>query len=157
MGARGFVAGTAVLAALAVAAPGVARAGEAEAEADLAYHGAAVLAGGWLDVRFVPRNHGPAAVPEATVRLRWSAALEDRQWLPGGCARAGERTVLCRIAAVPAQGLGEQLRLRVRLAGEPSEVLAEIDTVWGGGTVDPNRDNDRRRVLVLDTGDTYYF
>jgi hypothetical protein len=33
----------------------------------------------------------------------------------------------------------------------------ELDTVWGGGAVDRNRDNDRQRVLVLDTGDTYYF
>jgi hypothetical protein len=29
--------------------------------------------------------------------------------------------------------------------------------VWRGGTVDRNRENDRRRVLVLDTGDPYYF
>jgi hypothetical protein len=29
--------------------------------------------------------------------------------------------------------------------------------VWGGGAVDRNRENDRQRVLVLDTGDAYYF
>ncbi|MBW8801049.1 MAG: hypothetical protein JF597_48135 [Streptomyces sp.] len=33
----------------------------------------------------------------------------------------------------------------------------EIDTVWKGGTVDRNRENDRQRVLVLDSGDEYYF
>lgn len=33
----------------------------------------------------------------------------------------------------------------------------EIDTVWGGGTVDRDHGNDRQRVLVLDTGDSYVF
>jgi hypothetical protein len=47
--------------------------------------------------------------------------------------------------------------MRVRLRGTPSEVLLEIDTVWNGGTVDRNRENDRQRVLVLDSGDQYYF
>ncbi|WP_239157791.1 hypothetical protein [Streptomyces sp. SID13726] len=126
-------------------------------EADLAYHGAASMAGGRVDVRFTPRNHGPSAVPDATVRLRWSEALVDRQGLPAGCARSGERVVLCRVGALAADGLGERVELRVRLKGVPSEVLLEIDTVWGGGTVDRNRSNDRQRVLVLDSGDEYYF
>ncbi|NUR43221.1 MAG: hypothetical protein HOV73_24385 [Streptomyces sp.] len=126
-------------------------------EADLAYHGAASMASGQVDVRFTPRNHGPSAVPDATVRLRWSEPLANRQQLPDGCARSGARVVLCRVGALDADGLGEQIELRLRLRGEPSEVLVDIDTVWSGGVVDRNRANDRQRVLVLDTGDTYYF
>jgi hypothetical protein len=126
-------------------------------EADLAYHGAASMSGGRVDVRFTPRNHGPAAVPDATVRLRWSEPLVDRQTLPDGCARAEERVVLCRVGALAADEVGERVQLRVRLLGVPSEVLLEIDTVWNGGTVDRNRENDRQRVLVLDSGDEYYF
>ena len=126
-------------------------------EADLAYHGAASMVAGRVDVRFTPRNHGPAAVPDATVRLRWSEPLVNRQTLPDGCARSDERVVLCRVGALAADGLGERVELRVRVRGVPSEVLLEIDTVWNGGTVDRNRENDRQRVLVLDSGDEYYF
>ncbi|MEU9173707.1 hypothetical protein AB0D34_39075 [Streptomyces sp. NPDC048420] len=126
-------------------------------EADLAYHGAASMAGGWVDLRFTPRNHGPAEVPDATVRLRWSEPLVDRQVLPGGCARFSERVVLCRVGALAADGVGERVEMRVRVRGVPSEVLLEIDTVWNGGTVDRNGENDRQRVLVLDSGDEYYF
>lgn len=126
-------------------------------EADLAYHGAASMAGGQVDVRFTPRNHGPSAVPDASVRLRWSEPLANRQELPTGCARSGARVVLCRVGALAADGLGEQIGLRLRLRGVPAEVLLEIDTVWSGGVVDRNRLNDRQRVLVLDTGDTYFF
>ncbi|MET7476683.1 hypothetical protein ABZT17_20230 [Streptomyces sp. NPDC005648] len=126
-------------------------------EADLAYHGAASMDRGTVEVRFTPRNHGPSAVPDATVRLRWSVALADAQALPLGCARSEERVVLCRVGALAADDLGEQIDLRVRLVGAPSEVLLEIDTVWSGGAVDRNRVNDRQRVLVLDTGDEYYF
>lgn len=126
-------------------------------EADLAYHGAVSMAGGQVDVRFTPRNHGPAAVPDATVRLRWSKPLADRQTLPEGCARSGERVVVCRTGALAADEVGERIELRVRLRDASSEVLLELDTVWGGGAVDGNRANDQQRVLVLDTGDTYYF
>lgn len=126
-------------------------------EADLAYHGAVSMAAGHVDVRFTPRNHGPSAVPDATVRLRWSEPLANRQLLPDGCARSGPRAVLCRVGALAADGLGDQIGLRLRLRGEPSEALLEIDTVWSAGVVDRNHMNDRQRVLVLDTGDTYYF
>ncbi|MEV6171327.1 hypothetical protein AB0L99_24205 [Streptomyces sp. NPDC051954] len=126
-------------------------------EADLAYHGAASMAAGRVDVRLTPRNHGPSAVSDASVQLHWSAPLADAQTLPGGCARAGEKDVVCRVGALSADKLGKQMSLRVGLRGTPSEVLLEIDTVWNGGTVDRNRDNDRQRVLVLDTGDEYYF
>ncbi|MXM62537.1 hypothetical protein GR925_03485 [Streptomyces sp. HUCO-GS316] len=134
-----------------------ARAAGVVPEADLAYHGAVSLAAGWADLRFTPRNHGPAAAPDVTVRLRWSEPLTDRQALPGGCVRSGQRVVLCRIGALAADGLGEQIALRVRLRSAPAEAVLEIDTVWSGGAVDRNRQNDRQRVLVLDTGDTYYF
>lgn len=108
-------------------------------------------------MRFTPRNHGPAAVPDATVRLQWSEPLVNEQTLPEGCARSAERVVLCRVGALAADGVGERVAMRVLLRGAPSEVLLEIDTVWNGGTVDRNRENDRQRVLVLDSGDEYYF
>ncbi|MEV3909209.1 hypothetical protein [Streptomyces canus] len=126
-------------------------------EADLAYHGAASMAGGRVDVRFTPRNHGPAAVPDAIVRLRWSEPIVEGQTLPEGCARSAARVVLCRVGALAADGVGKRVEMWVRLRGVPSEVLLEIDTVWNGGTVDRNRENDRQRVLVLDSGDAYYF
>ncbi|MFC8431518.1 hypothetical protein [Streptomyces sp. NPDC057253] len=150
-------AGAAVAAAVAVLGGGGAAVAGDRAEADLAYHGVAVMSGGRMDLRFTPRNHGPEAVPDATVRLRWSEPLEDRQVLPDGCAREAERVVVCRVGALGADSVGERVELRVRLLGVPSEVLLEIDTVWDGGTVDLNRANDRQRVLVLDSGDEYYF
>ncbi|GAB2876095.1 hypothetical protein GCM10027074_50070 [Streptomyces deserti] len=126
-------------------------------EADLAYHGSAAMAGSRVEVRLTPRNHGPSAVSDATVGLRWSVPLADRQELPAGCARSGRQVVLCRTGALAADGVGERIELRVWLRGAPPEVLLELDTVWGGGAVDRNRDNDRQRVLVLSTGDAYYF
>ncbi|MFD3498939.1 hypothetical protein ACFWWT_38380 [Streptomyces sp. NPDC058676] len=152
---RGLAVWGAVVVAVGAVAP-VASAAE-RPEADLAYHGSATMASGLVDVRFTPRNHGPSAVPDATVRLRWSQPLAVRQMLPDGCARSGRRVVLCRLGALAADGLGKRVELGVWLRGAPSEVLVEIDTVWSGGAVDRNRDNDRRRVLVLDTGDEYYF
>jgi hypothetical protein len=56
-----------------------------------------------------------------------------------------------------ADEVGERVETRVRSRGVPSEVLLEIDTVWSGGTVDGNREDDRQRVLVLDSGDEYHF
>ncbi|MFE2720562.1 hypothetical protein ACFXKI_54325 [Streptomyces mirabilis] len=126
-------------------------------EADLAYHGSVAMAAGLVDLRLTPRNHGPSTVGDATVRLRWSAPLADVQRLPGACARSGEREVVCRTGPLAADVPGDEIRLRVRLRGEPSEATMEIDTVWGGGAVDRNHGNDRQRVLVLDTGDSYVF
>ncbi|MEV0218554.1 hypothetical protein [Streptomyces sp. NPDC050704] len=137
------------------AAPAVAVA--AAPEADLAYHGYVAMAGGRVELRMTPQNHGPSAVAEATVRLRWSVPLADGQRLPGGCARSEVRAVVCRTGALPADGWGETIAMTVRLRGVPSEVGLEIDTVWGGGAVDRNHRNDRQAVLVLDTGDTYVF
>ncbi len=65
--------------------------------------------------------------------------------------------VVCRTGALAADGVGERIDLRVRLREASTEVLLELDTLWGGGAVDGNRANDRQRVLVLDTGDSYYF
>lgn len=96
-------------------------------------------------------------MPDATVRLRWSKPLADLQTLPEGCARSGERVVVCRMGALAADQMGERIGLRVRLRDAPSEVLLELDTVRGGDAVDRNRANDQQRVLVLETGDTYYF
>ncbi|WP_155055372.1 hypothetical protein [Streptomyces blattellae] len=126
-------------------------------EDGLAYHGAVFMAAGRVDVRFTPRNQGPVAVPDASVRLLWSEPLADRQTLPDGCARSGERAVLCGVGALAAKGAGEPMSLRVRLREAPSEVLLEIDTAWYGATADRHLDNDPQRVLVLDTGDEYYF
>lgn len=139
-------------------ASGAASAADAHGpEADLAYHGSASLSAGLVDLAFTPRNHGPAAVSDATVRLWWSEPPADRQELPEGCARSGRQVVLCRTGALVADGVGERIALRVRLPGAPPEVVLELDTVWGGGAVDRNRRNDRQRVLVLDTGDRYHF
>ncbi|MFF4748281.1 hypothetical protein ACWD5R_00160 [Streptomyces sp. NPDC002514] len=158
--------GAAVLAAVAAAGPAGATgtggaaggAGAARApEADLAYHGSAVLSGGRVDVRFTPRNHGPSAVPGASVQLRWSVPLADRLELPAGCARTGERVLVCGTGPLAADGFGEQIRLGVTLRDRPTEVTLELDTVWSGGAVDGNRANDREQVLILATGDPYSF
>ncbi|MFM9449249.1 hypothetical protein [Streptomyces acidiscabies] len=127
-------------------------------EADLAYHGAAVMGGGRMEVRFAPRNHGPSGVADSAVRLRWSVPLAaGTQGLPGGCVRVGVAEVVCRTGALAADAPGERIEVGVRLRGRPEEVVLEVETAWSGGTVDRNRENDRQRVLVLDTGDVYYF
>jgi hypothetical protein len=45
----------------------------------------------------------------------------------------------------------------VQLREAPSEVLLEIGTVADGGQGSGSGDSDPQRVLVLDTGDEYYF
>ena len=127
-------------------------------EADLSYHGAAVMEGGRMEVGIVPRNHGPSGVPDSAVRLRWSVPLATGvQRLPGGCVRVGAAEVACRTGALAADSSGERIEVGVRLRGRPEEVVLEVETAWSGGTVDRNRGNDRQRVLVLETGDVYYF
>nr|WP_245238398.1 hypothetical protein [Streptomyces roseochromogenus] len=147
----GACAGVVVVPGAAVAAPAPAP------EADLAFHGTVVMAGDRVQVRLTARNNGPAAVPGATVRLRWSVALAEAQQLPARCAREDVRTVVCGTGALAVNGVGERLTVAVRLKGRPSEVRLETDTAWGGGAVDKNRGNDRLRVLVLNTGDAYAF
>ncbi|MET9056950.1 hypothetical protein [Streptomyces antibioticus] len=127
-------------------------------EADLSYHGYAVLDRGRMEVRLSPRNHGPGDVTDATVRLRWSAPLAaEPQPLPDRCARTGERSVVCRTGPLAADTLAERIALGVVLRDRPAEVTLEVDTVWAGGSVDRDRANDRQQVLVLDTGDAYAF
>ncbi|MBV1938439.1 hypothetical protein KUF83_17975 [Streptomyces sp. BV286] len=155
-------AAAAVLAVAAATVPAAASAAPVPAagaapEADLAYHGYLSMTGGQVDLRMTPQNHGPVGVADATVRLRWSVPLADEQRLPAGCARAEVRAVLCRTGALPAAGWGRTVSMTVRVKGAPSEVTLGIETVWGGGAVDRNHHNDRQRVLVLDTGDTYVF
>ncbi|MFD7305069.1 hypothetical protein ACFV83_29760 [Streptomyces pharetrae] len=68
-------------------------------------------------------------MPDAPVRLRWSAPPEDRLALSRACVRTERRAVLCRVGPVPVDGLGERSPLRVGLRGAPSEVLMECDAV----------------------------
>ncbi|KOX01364.1 MULTISPECIES: hypothetical protein [unclassified Streptomyces] len=145
----GVCAGAVLVPGTAVAAP--------VPEADLAFHGTAVLNGDRVEVRLTPRNNGPAAVADATVRLRWSVELADEQELPARCAREDARTVVCGTGALVVDAAGEQVRVPVRLRERPSEVTLEIDTAWSAGAVDQDRSNDRMAVLVLDTGDEYAF
>ncbi|MER5299110.1 hypothetical protein ABT039_06550 [Streptomyces lasiicapitis] len=126
-------------------------------EADVAYHGQVAMTRGLAAVSLTPENHGPDDVPGATVRLSWSVPLEDAMRLPDSCVRAGERGVLCRTGALPAAGRGGRLDLAVRLRGEPREVTVTVGTVWNGGAVDRNPRNNEHTVLVLDTGDSYFF
>ncbi|WP_031478126.1 hypothetical protein [Streptomyces bicolor] len=132
------------------AAPGVGAVGGPEAP--LAYHGSVALAAGKADVRFAPHRPASGGAPggKVTVRLRWSVPLADRQALPRGCVRAESRVLLCRVGGPDADGVGQRVGLRVRLRDAPSEVELELDTVHGAPS-------GRQRVLVLDTGDTYYF
>ncbi|MFF3498410.1 hypothetical protein [Streptomyces sp. NPDC003247] len=154
---RGAVVGAVVAGGLAVGGA-VPPAAADVPEADLSYHGSAVLDRGRVEVRLTPRNHGPGDVPDATVRLRWSAPFADRpQVLPDGCARTGAREVMCRTGALDADTPGEPIVVEVWLADGPTEVTLSVETVWGGGAVDRNRANDRQQVLVLDTGDAYFF
>jgi hypothetical protein len=125
----------------------------------LAYHGSVAMTAGIVDVRLTPHNRGPRPVTAATVRLRWSAPLTDRQRLPDGCARAGARTVICGTGPLAADATGAEIALRVRLRGAPAEVHLDIDTAWrGDGPADRRHHHeDRLRVLALDTGDAYAF
>ncbi|MFG2607229.1 hypothetical protein ACGFT2_27340 [Streptomyces sp. NPDC048514] len=126
-------------------------------EADLAYHGTAVMTGDQVEVRLTPRNDGAVAIADATVRLRWPVALAERQRLPGRCAREDERTVLCGTGALAVGAAGEQLRVPVRLREPAPELTLELETAWSGDVVDKDRTNDQLKVLVLATGDAYAF
>ncbi|MEV7982319.1 hypothetical protein [Streptomyces sp. NPDC086519] len=147
------VVGAAAAGALAVGMAGTAWAGNA----DLEMHGSAVLTGDLVEVGVTPRNHGPDAVTGASVRLTSSAALADTQHLPGGCARTGDREVVCDTGPLAVEAPGERLVVPVRLRDRPAEVTLKVDVVWGGGAVDQDRTNDGQRVLVLATGDPYAF
>ncbi|MFF4489595.1 hypothetical protein ACFY0F_24375 [Streptomyces sp. NPDC001544] len=148
--AVGGVAGLAV-----VMGGGAAWAGDAGA--DVVYHGSAVMAGDQVEVRLTPRNNGPSAVVDASVRLRWSVPLAEVQQLPAGCVREEERAVVCRTGSLAVDGVGERIVLSVRLKERPPELTLEFETAWGGAAGDAGKAHDRQRVLVLATGDTYAF
>ncbi|ARE75252.1 hypothetical protein B6R96_15840 [Streptomyces sp. Sge12] len=126
-------------------------------EADVAYHGRVALSGARLRIWLVPENDGPAAVPNATLRVRLSAELADRQQLAEGCARAGSREVVCETGPLPLHGRGRHIALLLDLRERAPEVAVRVDTWWDGGATDRNHSNDEHVVLALDTGDTYAF
>ncbi|MFJ7204717.1 hypothetical protein ACIQWR_14395 [Streptomyces sp. NPDC098789] len=126
-------------------------------EADVSYRGRVKLSAGRLAVWVVPENQGPAPLANTTLRLRFSAALADGQELAEGCARAGQREVMCETGALPAHGPGRHIGLRLWLKERPSEVVVRVDTWWNGGANDRNHANDEHTVLALDTGDSYSF
>ncbi|KOU18627.1 hypothetical protein ADK52_30475 [Streptomyces sp. WM6372] len=138
------------------AAVAVARSGPGP-EADVAYHGRVSLSQGRLRVWVVPQNEGPAALPNATLRVRLSAELADRQELAQGCARAGLREVVCETGALPLHGRGRHIGLMLDLKQPVPEVVVRIDTWWNGGASDRDLSNNQHAVLALDTGDSYAF
>ncbi|MET9323115.1 hypothetical protein ABZX75_23380 [Streptomyces sp. NPDC003038] len=131
--------------------------GWAGPEADVAYHGLVSLSQGQLRLWVVPENHGPAALANATVRVRVSADLADRQGLAEGCARAGQREVVCETGALPRQGQGRHIGLLLDLRERVPEVVVRVSTWWNGGATDRDLSNNEPVVLALDTGDTYAF
>ncbi|MFF9983894.1 hypothetical protein [Streptomyces erythrochromogenes] len=140
--------------------PGPAQAwgsGWAGPEADVSYHGRVALSGSQLRVWLVPENDGPAALPNATLRVRLSADLADRQQLAEGCARAGLREVVCETGPLPLHGRGRHVGLALELREPAAEVVVRVDTWWNGGATDRNRANNDHVVLALDTGDAYAF
>ncbi|MBC9718680.1 hypothetical protein H9Y04_39760 [Streptomyces sp. TRM66268-LWL] len=149
----GLVAASVAAAALTVGVPAEA----AAPEADVAYHGYASLWEGRLGIWLTPQNHGPVGVTEATVRLRYSVPLANDQRLPERCLRAGQRVVLCSTGEIKAGSWSEEIALDIRLKGAPSEATVQIDTLWNGGVSDRNVNNNRHKVLTLDTGDSYFF
>lgn len=126
-------------------------------EADVAYHGRVSLSRGLLRVWVVPQNEGPAALSDATLRVRLSAELADRQELAEGCARAGLREVMCETGALPLHGRGRHIGLLLALKEPVPEVVVRIDTWWNGGASDRDLSNNQHTVLALDTGDSYAF
>lgn len=126
-------------------------------EADVGYHGRVALSGARLRIWLVPENDGPAALPNATLRVRLSADLADRQRLAEGCARAGSREVVCETGPLPLHGQGRHVALLLELREPAPEVAVRVDTWWNGGATDRNHANNEHVVLALDTGDTYAF
>ncbi|MFD5420459.1 hypothetical protein ACFWJT_20845 [Streptomyces sp. NPDC127069] len=154
---RGAVRSVVVAGSLVLAGAGPAGASGAGPEADVAYHGRVSLARGQLRVWMVPQNEGPSGLANATVRVRLSADLADVQESAGGCARAGEREVVCETGPLPEHGRGRHIGLVLGLRERPSEVAVRIDTWWNGGATDRNQGNNEYVVLALDTGDAYAF
>ncbi|MGW0121617.1 hypothetical protein [Streptomyces sp. NPDC003327] len=132
-------------------------AGAVEVEADLSHHGHLSLWDGRLGVWLVSENHGPAHLPQATVRLAFSEPMAGGQELPPACLWSSDRVVSCRTGELRVAGGVGELALDLRTAGSPDELTVEISTAWRDGALDSNARNDRHRVLVLATGDPYVF
>ncbi|WP_228447110.1 hypothetical protein [Streptomyces paludis] len=128
-----------------------------DVEADLSHHGHVSLWQGRLTLRLESGNHGPAKVPEATVRLDLSAAPAAGQALPDHCLWGGDRVVLCRTGQLRPAGRARETAFELAMTGDPAEVVVRIDTAWNGGASDRNPENQRHRVLVPATGDLYAF
>jgi hypothetical protein len=135
--------------------PGLA--GGVGTEADVSYHGHVSLWNGRVGVWLETANHGPAALPGATVRLRFSVALAAGVTLPPTCLRTGPSAVQCSTGPMRAAGTGVQLALDTAVVGTPAQVTVDIDTVWNGGLTDRNPVNNTHRVPALATGDPYTF
>ncbi|MFE3790741.1 hypothetical protein [Streptomyces goshikiensis] len=157
LGVAGLAGGAQASAGEAPGARGARVAPGAGSEADVSYHGRVRLAGGRLRVWLIPANDGPAALPGATVRVRLSADLADRQEPVQGCARTGTREVVCETGPLPRHGRGRHIALALELRERPDEVSVRVDTWWNGGASDRNRANNELVVLALDTGDSYAF
>ncbi|MFH8613324.1 hypothetical protein ACH4D5_38235 [Streptomyces sp. NPDC018029] len=136
---------------------GAAAALPGDPEADLAFHGDVSVREGVVTVRFVPQNHGPADLADATVRVRWSVPVAEVRTLPGTCLASGTSAVVCRTGALAAGAKGEPVEIVVRTVGEPDAVSVRIGTEAEGGAADLNQRNNEHAVLALDTGDTYHF
>ena len=126
-------------------------------DSDVAHHGHVLLSDGRLRISLTSRNHGPADLQDVTVRLSLSAAPAGAPRLPRECLRVGERDVLCAMGPLPADGLGSSVRLDLRMAGLPQEVVVRVGTVWNGGASDRNPENNEHQVLAPATGDRYVF
>ncbi|WP_246574411.1 hypothetical protein [Streptomyces genisteinicus] len=126
-------------------------------EADLSHHGHVSLADGRLVVTVMSRNHGPAALAEATVRLELSHRPTGELRLPGRCLRAAERVVLCGTGPLSPDGVGRRVTLGLELGDSPSEAVVTVATAWSGGATDRNPANSEHRVLVPATGDPYAY
>ncbi|MGW1769599.1 hypothetical protein ACWCQL_36845 [Streptomyces sp. NPDC002073] len=147
----------AAAAAAVLGGPGAASAAGDGVAADVAYHGRLTLSGGRLGVWLVPENHGPAALPNVTVRLTLSVDLADAQELDAGCARTAQRVIVCETGALPVRGSGRHIALVLPLKVPTTEVVVRIDTLWNGGATDGNPADNQHAVLALDTGDAYAF
>ncbi|MEW2634822.1 hypothetical protein AB0903_25060 [Streptomyces sp. NPDC048389] len=126
-------------------------------ESDVAHHGHVTLSDGRLRISLTTRNHGPDDLQDVTVRLSLSANPAGAPRLPRECLRVGERDVLCAMGPLRADGLGSRVRLDLRVAGLPHEVVVRVGTVWNGGASDRNSENNEHRVLAPATGDQYVF
>lgn len=127
------------------------------AEADVSHHGHVSLWGGRLAVRLSTGNHGPSDLAGATARIAFSEPLAVGQMLPAGCLWGGNQVVYCQAGALRADGRDSEFLLDLRTVGDPAEVSMDIATVWNGGAVDHNPDNDKHHVLVPATGDLYIY